>query len=333
MTWLQSLTIYRGRAEPSASRCSGLLSVPAVCGALLFLSAGVVTLQSGIPVGNATSQLIGTSSPSYDWSAATELFPGIRHARLNLTSPRTLAVNVVRVDLSNPDIRLTTTPRAPAYVENNVETIKQTTGDFLTASRRTAKKLVVAVNGTGWTPFPAPFPDPGTANVAGLLISDGVQVSPVNPGAPQYAVFYMAKDWTVGLVPNPPDAALVSRMLNALQGGNLVLFTGVPEGDNTSFEPRTGYGISADGRFLYLMTVDGRRTGYSLGCSLREVGEFLRYFGATNGINMDGGGSTSLARWNSSTSAAELLNRPSDVPDRAVGNNLGVYHISSCETE
>lgn len=52
--------------------------------------------------------------------------------------------------------------------------------------------------------------------------------------------------------------------------------------------------MSADKKTLYILVADGRQPNYSLGISTREVAEFLKYLGASDGLNMDGGGSTTL---------------------------------------
>ena len=60
------------------------------------------------------------------------------------------------------------------------------------------------------------------------------------------------------------------------------------------------------------MTIDGRQLA-SDGATTSEVGAWLKHFGAHTGINMDGGGSTTMAWWNpdgSGTNKSELLNFP-----------------------
>ncbi len=67
--------------------------------------------------------------------------------------------------------------------------------------------------------------------------------------------------------------------------------------------PRTASGITADGR-LILLVVDGRQRS-SRGVDLPELAGILASTGAVSGINLDGGGSTSLIV------AGVLVNRPS----------------------
>lgn len=78
--------------------------------------------------------------------------------------------------------------------------------------------------------------------------------------------------------------------------------------DGSSFvagrHPRTVVGWNVTETFL--VTVDGRQPGYSVGLSLLEAAELLRSMGATEAVNLDGGGSTTLAV------GATVANRPSD---------------------
>ena len=92
-----------------------------------------------------------------------------------------------------------------------------------------------------------------------------------------------------------------------------------------------------------MVAIDGRRYSRQ-GATTQELGEWLKKFGADDGINMDGGGSTTLAWWNpqaSDDARSELINSPvgsgvkfeSEVADRqylpterANGNNFGVYY-------
>ena len=80
--------------------------------------------------------------------------------------------------------------------------------------------------------------------------------------------------------------------------------------------PRTGVGFSRDSTTLYLITVDGRQES-SDGMSLVEFAEEMRRDGVWNGLNLDGGGSTTLVL------RGRLANKPSDpTGERAVGNAL-----------
>ncbi len=82
--------------------------------------------------------------------------------------------------------------------------------------------------------------------------------------------------------------------------------------------PRTALGIDARGHLL-MVTVDGRRDG-ATGMTLAELAGYMRSLGAVNAMNLDGGGSTTMALY-----GGRLANTPSDSSPRAVANGLLVY--------
>jgi phosphodiester glycosidase/sporulation related protein len=80
--------------------------------------------------------------------------------------------------------------------------------------------------------------------------------------------------------------------------------------------PRTMAGVTRGGRLL-LVTVDGHAPGYSLGLSFREEARVMRGLGARDAVNLDGGGSTTMAV------RGRLVNLPSDdTGERPVGDAL-----------
>jgi exopolysaccharide biosynthesis protein len=86
--------------------------------------------------------------------------------------------------------------------------------------------------------------------------------------------------------------------------------------------PRTAVGWNADASRLMFVVVDGRQQ-HSDGMSLSELVTLFRRLGATEAINLDGGGSTALVI------RGQLVNRPSDAAgERAVGNALAIAHCS-----
>jgi exopolysaccharide biosynthesis protein len=78
--------------------------------------------------------------------------------------------------------------------------------------------------------------------------------------------------------------------------------------------PRSAAGISRDSTTLYLVTVDGRQEA-SAGMSLVELADLLLSLGVHDGMNFDGGGSTTLVIRD------RIVSRPSDPQgERSVGN-------------
>jgi len=70
--------------------------------------------------------------------------------------------------------------------------------------------------------------------------------------------------------------------------------------------PRTAIGVTGDGKIV-LVVADGRGMNGSAGCTLAELAAIMIDMGVTEGINLDGGGSSAMV-----DSEGRLLNRPSD---------------------
>ena len=84
--------------------------------------------------------------------------------------------------------------------------------------------------------------------------------------------------------------------------------------------PRTAVGQKADGTLVFY-TIDGRKTGHSIGASLTQVGERLLELGCQTVLCLDGGGSTNLAVTTPDSTTATIINRPSET-GRKVTNQV-----------
>ena len=89
--------------------------------------------------------------------------------------------------------------------------------------------------------------------------------------------------------------------------------------------PRTAFGISADGRWLYGVVVDGRQPGYSLGADMYDLVRILKAAGAVDAINMDGGGSATLVWWDEQKKAPVVPNHHLFWSYRPVAMNIGFF--------
>jgi len=122
----------------------------------------------------------------------------------------------------------------------------------------------------------------------------------------------------------PPATLPVAELIG---GGPRIVRDGaqsvesVAEGFGASFasdrHPRTAVGFSQDSTTVYFFTVDGRQTGYSVGMSLYELADYMLEWGVWEGINLDGGGSTTMVV------RGQVVNSPSDASgERTVANAL-----------
>ena len=102
----------------------------------------------------------------------------------------------------------------------------------------------------------------------------------------------------------PPAAALFARADDVVGGAGLLAEgrprhrrTGRVERTSDSLRtvrhPRTMIGTDARGT-IWLVTVDGRQPGYSVGVTIAELSDLALALGLTNALNLDGGGSTTM---------------------------------------
>lgn len=92
----------------------------------------------------------------------------------------------------------------------------------------------------------------------------------------------------------------------------------------TRRHPRTLLGWTRTGDLL-LVTIDGRRPGYSNGATLAEATDLLLELGAVDGVNLDGGGSSTFVK--RCAGGTCVRNRPSDGRERPVALALAVVPV------
>lgn len=123
---------------------------------------------------------------------------------------------------------------------------------------------------------------------------------------------------TLGVsMPRYPDVTVFDEAVGG--SGHILMRDGAvcPSG-NHALHPRTLIGVSRDGKRLYHVVVDGRSES-SAGIELEDEGRLLQWLGAWEGLNLDGGGSSSLVV------NGDIVNRTSDGHERAVGNGVIIY--------
>ncbi|MFC5949520.1 phosphodiester glycosidase family protein [Pseudonocardia lutea] len=120
-----------------------------------------------------------------------------------------------------------------------------------------------------------------------------------------------------------PASGVAPRMA---VGGSPILRDGAPTErlDDRARAPRSGAGATADGRRMLLVTVDGRQSD-SVGATLLQFSNLLRELGLDDAVNLDGGGSSTLAYRDGGAPATTIVNDPSDPSPRLVPNGIGVY--------
>ncbi len=249
----------------------------------------------------------------------TPIFNGIELTSFEEKEPLRRVV-VARIDLTAPGITIKTTPPHPDFAPEERETVRETTPGFLKSA-----DLALAVNGSFYKPFGGrTITKPGDANLRGLAICDGFVESQTEKDFPSFVV---KKDGTLQ-IRQYAEKDDYSDVQLAISGPAVVLKDGkVLEQKDKATHPRTAIGFSEDQRYLFLMTIDGRRPEYSVGARLEDVGADLLKAGAYQGLNLDGGGSTTMAA-RGADGEPTILNWPINAisPDglRFNGNGIGV---------
>ncbi|WP_298018075.1 S-layer homology domain-containing protein [uncultured Dysosmobacter sp.] len=102
---------------------------------------------------------------------------------------------------------------------------------------------------------------------------------------------------------------------------SLVEHGSVAAGLQAGAAPRTAVGQRPDGTLLFY-TIDGRKSGHSIGATMTQVAQRLMELGCTTALCLDGGGSTTLAVTAPDELEAARVNTPSDGGERSVSNQI-----------
>ena len=219
----------------------------------------------------------------------------------------------VRVDLSDKSLAFTANGRdkdwglpMPDYTNGIIRTKRVTVPDFFANARAPIGQggrgldMLLAFNTAPWGPWTEPFTH-RYGDPRGLNISDGVMVSDnkVVAGNGFYGkgLFVVWKDGQADIVTEIPFARR-NEVWVAHTGFCLVLKDGqVQQKPDDAVHPRTVVGLSRDRRWLYVLVLEGRHPETSLGANLYDLGQIMLSLGASDAVNMDGGGSTTLVFW------------------------------------
>ncbi len=253
-----------------------------------------------------------------------KLFDGVIYRRIIRVVPRPMVVHVVTVDTKSKGISfLVTPPDSQSARPLNARTTTQFLEEF---------NVQLAVNGDRFSPWWSHSPADYYPHV-------GDPITPFGFSASKGNVYWLGD---VGNDGGTPPTLYISRrnvlslndrqnnIYNAISGERMLIQQGeiVPSLDDKELDPRTAIGINRNGRYLYILVVDGRQPFYSEGATFQDLAELLQKQGAYFGMAMDGGGSSTLVIRDKNGSA-EILNSPIDnyLPgrERPVGNHLGIF--------
>ncbi|MCE5229964.1 phosphodiester glycosidase family protein [bacterium] len=112
----------------------------------------------------------------------------------------------------------------------------------------------------------------------------------------------------------------LTGVVTAIGGGPVLVHNDRinPDADQATRHPRTAIGFN--NKHFYMVVVDGRQPSLSEGMTMPELAQFMADLGATEALNMDGGGSSEL--WMD----GQVMNSPSDGHERPIANALVVLN-------
>jgi hypothetical protein len=239
---------------------------------------------------------------------------GLEYFAGKVSRPR-IEFHALRVDLTEPNLRVVVAPGGTDY---NGKTVSIKVSSFVRDNG-----LLASINAL---PFDTVSETEGEPRVnVGIIIANGIILSPPHKTF-DALVFYKDGHAAIESQSGMKDFGSIENAVGGFYG---ILEHGelVPRVLNLSDRhPRSAAGISPDGKFLYLLVIDGRQIK-SAGCTEAETALLLKALGASEGINFDGGGSTALAlRY--SDGAVRVVNTPihGNIPgrERAVAGCLGI---------
>lgn len=294
------------------------------------------------------------ASPVGAVTTTTHPYQGITYTTRigEVVGTRTVNMRVLQIDLAAPGISFALTSSG-----GTLDTVRQTTLSFLDQTH-----AAFAVNSHFFLPFPSAQSD---ANLVGFAASNGAIVSGFEAPVQSYALVTNAPAINI----SPANAASIVHVDPTAPNGRGVLegvslgtaFAGsaqivsngsvtIPQYKDAQhpdalltpnatysnanswynlYNARTAIGLTADKRQLVVFTVDNR--GGSNGLSVGQVAQILvSDYGVANALNMDGGGSTTLAMRDPLTGLDSIVNAPSDTTPggRAVGSNIAIFALA-----
>ncbi len=124
------------------------------------------------------------------------------------------------------------------------------------------------------------------------------------------------------------DSDLWNTAYNALgsEGKRLVRDGQVQSGFEAGAAPRTAVGITGTGSIIFYV-LDGRQQGYSYGAKQATIAQRMIELGCVDALNLDGGGSTTIAGVYPGSDAASVFNSPSDGGLRKVTNFIFLQNM------
>lgn len=251
------------------------------------------------------------------------LYEGVTYQRVVRYFPNAMIAHIIKIDTKTKGIQFLITP---ADSKSETPLYARTTSQFLDEFG-----VQIAINGDGFTPWwsrgPADYYPHAGDPVAplGFTASNGDDYwKGIELDEGERPVLYISRRNAFSFNDKP------NRVYNAISGDRMIVLQGQPVAglDDSELNPRTAIGLNKNGRYVYLVVVDGRQPFYSAGITFADLAQLLIDHGVYAAMSLDGGGSSTMVM-EGENGEPVILNSPIDnyIPgrERPVANHIGVY--------
>jgi len=229
---------------------------------------------------------------------------GIEYREEHRTEPRPLAVFAVSIDMKERPNDPVKVVAVPAPQPEKVENAEAILTNPLTLAEK--KDVLIFLNTNPFAAIPGEtrsgWYSGQPVDVCGTVVSESRQISPEQQRHESFWVDHQGKvrmgAWQEDEIAEGVAgfARILKEGMHANVGGN-------------DLHPRSAVGYDSANQKLWFLVVDGRQNGYSEGVTTRELADLLLELGCSDGINLDGGGSSVLIVKNQE-GKWKVVNRP-----------------------
>jgi hypothetical protein len=243
--------------------------------------------------------------------------PGINYYRGFESDPYRAVYHLLEIDLTTPSLSF-----LGAEPGDGRKYAAQTVEEFARVN-----KAQIAINANFFYPFTADapwdyYPRQGElVEVKGTLISDGVVHNWPEHRWPALCISDVprAEIHASGRCPEGTKTAVAGN-IQTLVDGEQIQFP------DEELMPRTVIGVNETGDRMWILVIDGRQPFYSAGATLYFTSKLLKSVGASDVLNLDGGGSATMVI--EENGEPKLFNSPIHTRivmlQRPVANYLGI---------
>ena len=292
---------------------------------MLGINASFFSLQTGIPMGHVITDGRVTSKDNRTLPA------------IGFFSDGTAMINDLYIETVAKfgDDYLLEIPHINKYISKETQILTMFTPDFGDYTGTSTQTLNVILEGSEnnvriGEEFICTVSEIVTSEKP-LKINDNQLILSVNTAGNQWAIalinnMTLGQEITIKTTANNDEWSNIYNGL-ASEGARLLNDGTIASGLEAGAAPRTAVGITDKGKIIFYV-IDGRQQGYSYGIRQDTLAKRLKELGCVDAINLDGGGSTTMAGVYPGCDTSAIINSPSDGGLRRVTNFIFLKNIS-----